>query len=288
ANDGISTVVYSITPKSSSSLNLVASKGPSVPFSKTMAGTALNQNIITYTVPESGPGVINRFDPAKGIWSGDGLLPTTTGPITATPTPDPPSSKSSIGAIVGGVAGGILIIAIAVFFFVRRRRQNTPKSTDSAELAQLSPNVNKFDGNIQGHGQHDQGNVQYSQGYVPYEQGYVQHDQGYVQHNQGYVAYEEGYPQPPTFIPPPSTVNRDILDTSCKVPTEPEETQASPTATSSSYVSPTSYRDSTLSTGSPEFVVEKTNRSLVSHGPQYFPNSPVVASDARSPQSISH
>ncbi|KAG0375248.1 hypothetical protein BGX24_009360, partial [Mortierella sp. AD032] len=102
ANDGISTVVYSITPKSSSSLNLVASKGPSIPFSTAMAGTAVKEKIIIYTTPESGPGVINRFDPAKGTWSGNGLL-STTGPITPTPTLDPTSSKSSIGPIMGGI-----------------------------------------------------------------------------------------------------------------------------------------------------------------------------------------
>ncbi|KAK3839693.1 MAG: hypothetical protein J3R72DRAFT_422844 [Linnemannia gamsii] len=257
ANDGISTVVYSITPKSSSSLSLVASKGPSIPFSTAMAGTAVKEKIIIYTTPEFGPGVINRFDPAKGTWSGNGLL-STTDPITPTPTLDPTSSTSSIGSIVGGIVGGIIIIAIAIFFFVRRRRQNTPKSTDSgAELVQLSSNVNKFDGN----------------------------DQANVQCGQGYVAYEGGYPQPPSFVPPPPAINWGA-DTAYKVPTELKETPVSPTATSSSYVSPSSYRDSTLSPGSHESVQAKSVRYSVSHGPQYVPYSSVAASEARSPQAV--
>ncbi|KAG0275040.1 hypothetical protein BGZ95_009238, partial [Linnemannia exigua] len=192
---------------------------------------------------------------------------------------------SSIGPIVGGVVGGILVIAIAVFLFVRRRRQNTPKPTDSTELAQLSTDANKFDGTDQGHGQYDQGNVQYVQGHVPYEQGYLQPDQGCVQHEQEYVAYEQGYPQPPSIIPPPPTVNRNITDSAYKVPAEPEVTPASPTATSSSYVSPTSYRDSTFSPGSPESVVEKADRFSVSNAP-HLPipvyNEPCLAADSSS------
>ncbi|KAF9119820.1 hypothetical protein BGW39_011896 [Mortierella sp. 14UC] len=248
---------------SSLDLNVVPSSGHSIPFSKSMAATAFNNKIITYTSPETGPAFINSFDLAAGKWYGVGLV--------SEETP----SKVPIGGVVGGVVGGLLVIAIAVFFFIRRRRhRSAPKANDSTELAQLSPGVNKVTG--------------VKQEYSQYDHEHTQHDQGYAQHDQGYVAYEQGYPQPPSFVPPPTSASHDT-DISYKVPalTHSAASTASPTTTNSSYVSPTSYRDSTFPPGSPDSVFAKSNVSSFGRGPQLVPSSPGASSDARSPQSIS-
>ncbi|KAF9910584.1 hypothetical protein EC991_006143 [Linnemannia zychae] len=251
AADGVSTVMYSITPNSALDLNLVPSSGPSIPFSTSIAAAGLYNTIVTYTSSNTGPAFINTFDLTTNRWSGAGLLPEVI-----------PPKSSSIGPIVGGAAGGLLVIGAAVFFFVRRRRrrQAALKANDSTELAQLSPNTSKFGGG----------------------------DQGYAQHDHGYVAYEQGYPQPPSFVPPPPIAGQ-YTDAAYKEPafSEAGTPLASPTANSYSYVSPTSYRDSAYPSVGPESVLVKSNRSSTGHSPQYIASSPGASSNARSPQSVS-
>ncbi|KAF9150666.1 hypothetical protein BG015_007512 [Linnemannia schmuckeri] len=73
AADG-STVVYSITPVTSTSLQRVDVKGGSPSFSKSYAATALNKQIITYSPSVSGNSTFNSFETATQTWSGAGLM----------------------------------------------------------------------------------------------------------------------------------------------------------------------------------------------------------------------
>lgn len=281
-----------------------------------MVASALNNQILTYSVNKN-VAYFNIFDVSSSTWSGNGLV---SGPAMDAL---PPSSKPStpIGAIVGGTVGGLLVIALALFFFIRRRRQSAPKSGNAAELAQASPEANKFDGPGQGHvQQYDPGYIQYDQAQSPYIQAQVQYDPiqdqysqegqaqyglAHAQPDQGYVTYEQqAYHHSSTFIPPPPPVNQDS-DVSYKV-YQPESTQAmadidasykvphsdltedsiySPTVVNSSpYISPASYRDS-FQPGSPESVRAKVS-SGAAQGPQLVPNTLVVVTEARSPQVV--
>ncbi|KAK3839699.1 MAG: hypothetical protein J3R72DRAFT_511520 [Linnemannia gamsii] len=109
AKDGISTVIYTITPSVSLSLNEVNSAGPSPPFSTSMAAAALSQRIITYTARDAQYAYFNSFDTVTRTWSGPNLVS---------------KNGGQIGAIVGGVIGGLVVIVIAIIFFIRRRHRN--------------------------------------------------------------------------------------------------------------------------------------------------------------------
>ncbi|KAF8944165.1 hypothetical protein BGZ47_004561 [Haplosporangium gracile] len=285
------TVVYSINPGASSTLNRVYKTGDSLPFTNNMAASALNNQILTYSVTKN-IAYFNVFDLSSGSWSGSGLV---SGPaVDAPPPPSSSISSTPIAAIVGGVLGGLLVIALALFFFVRHRRQSAPKSSNAAELAQTGSEANKTGGAEQGYVQH-------------YDPGYVQYDQEYAQpqYDQGYVPFEQAqaYQHPSHFIPPPPPVNQDAdvsfkvyqpepvspaadIDTSYKVP-HSDATDASmysPTVVHSSpYISPASYRDS-FQPESPKSVRAKVSSST--QGPQFVPNAPVAASEARSPQVV--
>ncbi|KAF9328113.1 hypothetical protein BGZ91_001144 [Linnemannia elongata] len=110
-----STVIYAITPETSSSLQRVDTKGGSPPFSKSYAATALNKQIVTYTPSVSGNPTINSFDTTTQTWSGPGLMNNNI--TTAEPSGVP------IGAIIGG-AVGLVVIALAIYFCVRHRRKS--------------------------------------------------------------------------------------------------------------------------------------------------------------------
>ncbi|KAF9536276.1 hypothetical protein EC957_011752 [Mortierella hygrophila] len=246
-----STVIYSINPGQSSTLNTVYVSGPSLPFSNILTASSLNSGILTY----SSNGTVasfNVFDVNSGTWSGNGL-------VSAAVVDPNLTSSTSIGAIIGGVVGGLLVIALAIFFFVRRRRQGAQKSANSAELARLNSDGAKTSG---------------------FDQGYVQYDHGYVQYNEGYIQYDQGYQQTPTFFPPPPTPINQGADDSYKAD--------APASLTNPYVSPTSYRESaTHAVESPKSLFSRPVKLSVSHGPQYVPNSSIAASDARSPQLVS-
>ncbi|KAF9142780.1 hypothetical protein BG015_000664 [Linnemannia schmuckeri] len=290
------TVVYSINPGASSTLNRVYKTGDSLPFANNMAASALNNQILTYSVTKN-VAYFNVFDLSSGSWSGSGLV---SGPAEDAP----PSSKSStpVGAIVGGAVGGLLVIVFALFFVVHRRRQGAPKSDNAAELAQTGPEADKTGSAEQEYVQHC--NPEYTQ----YDQGYAQpqYDQGYIQpqHDQGYVPFEQAqaYQHPSPFIPPPPPINQNV-DVSFKV-YQPESVSPatdidtykvphsdvtdasmhSPTVVHTSpYISPASYRDS-FQPGSPETVRAKISSGT--QGPQFVPNAPLAASEARSPQVV--
>ncbi|KAG0281977.1 hypothetical protein BGZ96_000959 [Linnemannia gamsii] len=311
------TVIYSINPGASTILNRIYKTGDSLLFTNNMAASALNNQILTYSINKN-VAYFNVFDVSSGTWSGNGLVSGATVDV-----PPPSSSKSSnpIGVIVGGAVGGFLVIALALFFFVRYRRQSALKSGNVAELAQASPEANKFDGAGQGHvQQYDPGYTQYDQAQSPYVQAQVQYDPNQVQYSQegqaqyglahaqpdqGYVRYEQqAYQRPSPFIPPPPPVNQDAdvsykvyqpkslqamanIDASYEVPHSEltEDSIYSPTVVNSSpYISPASYRDS-FQPGSPESVRAKV-LSGTAQGPQFVPNTPVAVTEARSPQVV--
>ncbi|KAF9142781.1 hypothetical protein BG015_000665 [Linnemannia schmuckeri] len=179
--DNGSTVVYSINPSNSSTLNRVYAAGDSLPFSSILAASALYNGILTYSSNRT-VASFNVFNIKSGKWSGDGL-------VSAAVVDPNPKPSAPIAAIIGGVVGGLLVIALAMFFFFRRRRQSAQKSADNAELAQLNSDENKIAG----------------------------FDQGYVQYDHGYVQYDQGYQHTPTFFPPPPPPINQGADESYKV-----------------------------------------------------------------------
>ncbi|KAF9081683.1 hypothetical protein BGX23_000571, partial [Mortierella sp. AD031] len=251
AKDGISTVIYSITP-GTTPLNLVkvVTNGRSPPFLPSMAAAALKQRIIVYSAPDEGLPHFNRFDPNTGNWSGAGLI------AASTSGDDPALTKLPLGAIIGGVVGGLVVIAVAIFFVIRHRRRSSQKSTNGAELAQLSPDpdADKFDA------------------------------------DQGYVQYDQGYQHPSSFIPPPPPINQNA-EVSYKVyqpsSTNKDDETHIPTTLDSPYASPASYRESMTVVESPETFYAKAQKSSTGGtplSPQYNPKGQTVGSDARSPQ----
>ncbi|KAG9064212.1 hypothetical protein KI688_003400 [Linnemannia hyalina] len=246
-----STIIYSINPSQSSTLNTVYVSGPSLPFSNILAASSLNSGILTYS-SNGTMASFNVFDVNSSTWSGNGLV--------SAAVVDPNSTSSTpLGAIIGGIVGGLLVIALTIFFLVRRRRQGAQKSANSAELACLNSGEAKAAG---------------------FDQGYVQYDHGYVQYNEGYIQYDQGYQQTPTFFPPPPTPISQGADDSYKAD--------APASSTNPYVSPTSYRESASHpVESPESLFSRPVKLSVSHGPQYVPNSSVAASDTRSPQLVS-
>ncbi|KAG0208390.1 hypothetical protein BGX33_006305 [Mortierella sp. NVP41] len=240
AKDGISTVIYSITPGTSFALREVVNKGPSPPFLPSMAAAALNQRIITYTAPDGSNAYFNSFDTRVGTWGGPGLVSGT---------------KASLGAIIGGVIGGLVVVAIAVVFFVRCRRHKAYASTESPEPSKPTDNLD-----------------------------WTEQEQGQV---------EQEYHHPPSFIPPPPPVNKDA-DVSHRVyrtmSTESDLTVLDPSVYCPSYVSPTSYRDSCMTTVIPEYSYVEPRKSSSSArplSPQYVPMSTIHGPDGRAPQTFS-
>ncbi|KAF9088629.1 hypothetical protein BGX29_000176 [Mortierella sp. GBA35] len=260
APDG-STVVYSITPDISASLQRVSITGGSPPFSASFAATALNKQIITYTPSVPGSPYFNSFDTLTGTWSGPGLLNNGNGTNpTSTPTPGP---KAPIGAIIGGAVGGVIVIALLVFLFVRHRRRDQQKAVEgSAIVVQHMDLTDKSNGNQSGQVPQMQ-QVQY---YQPYEQ---HHDTSYV------------HPPPPPPVNPNAATSFEAYR-----PMSMEEA----TEYSSPYVSPSSYRDSiATSVATPNLEHTYAKPQLSSYGGT-VPQSPQLyhqqeAANPRSPQS---
>ncbi|KAG9064220.1 hypothetical protein KI688_003408 [Linnemannia hyalina] len=131
AKDTNATVLYSITPSISSTLQKVTNSGGAPAFFPSIAVTALNKQIVVYSAPPGGTPYFNSFDTTTGTWGGLNL-------ITA---PGPTPSGPPIGAIVGGVIGGLLVIALLIFLFIRRRNDHRRKA-GAATIA--NANVDKY------------------------------------------------------------------------------------------------------------------------------------------------
>ncbi|KAF8944164.1 hypothetical protein BGZ47_004560, partial [Haplosporangium gracile] len=255
AKDGFSTVIYSITPGKSYTLQEVVNTGLSPLFTDNMAAAALSQRIITYTSPPGANAYFNSFDTVAGTWSGQNLVAS---------RKSSSSNNTPVGAIVGGVLGGLILLAIFIILFIRRRRQNARKSVNIAQ-----PEV----GNIIATSTTDDMDGS----------------------ELGYVQYAPGYPLPPSFIPPPPpfTSHNDNNNLKEYDPAQ-HHVHRSMSAESdltvldlanpyfSSYVSPYSYRESQMTNMSqmvpngPEMrQVEprKSSSSLRMQGPQYIPGA---------------
>ncbi|KAG0275044.1 hypothetical protein BGZ95_009242 [Linnemannia exigua] len=217
ALDG-STVVYSINPDESATLNQITSTGGSPPFSAAMALTALNKHIITYTPSIEGVPVFNSFDTTTGIWSGPGLM---NGGGTA------PGSSVSLAAIIGGTMGALLLIALVVLLIFRRlrHRQAQQKSTKDASVGHQDNNADQFDSgddqakfplyqiHQQQPGQHQLYNQQ-QPGQDLFSRPLFLHEQSYYQTPAPFQPQpiQEMYLKSPLiFVPPPPPVNVNAL-----------------------------------------------------------------------------
>ncbi|KAF9537082.1 hypothetical protein EC957_008876 [Mortierella hygrophila] len=286
--DNGTTVIYSINPSTSTTLNRVYNTGDSLQFTNNMAAAALNNQLLTYSVNRN-VASFNVFDVATSSWSGAGLVSAPVSGPTSSPTAAT-SSPTSMGAIAASAVGGLFLIAIAVLLFVRcrrrRQRQNRQKCMERTDFAHLQgPEANMYNGGAapQRHAQYDiQGYIQYEQGYVPYDPQEYQH----LPQNQ--------HPSSP-FIPPPPFNQGGVDDLpSCKVP-QPISTGSSSVDSSlvrdSSYISPTSYRESfsfaPKSIDSALAISESEGRSSFGQIPQYVPSVVGGAgSEVRSPQMV--
>ncbi|KAG0208387.1 hypothetical protein BGX33_006302 [Mortierella sp. NVP41] len=127
-----STVVYSINPNISTTLNRAPQSGDTLCFSANMAAATLNKQVPTYSVSPEGTSYFNTFVPTSGMWSGNGLISSKAvgrdGPVTA-------PMKTSLGTIVGGVLGGLAAIGSAMFFATWYRRRRNRKADVSSSTA---------------------------------------------------------------------------------------------------------------------------------------------------------
>ncbi|KAF9574105.1 hypothetical protein EC968_007357 [Mortierella alpina] len=143
AADG-STVMYSISPGKSNKLQRVAVPGNVPTFSPNIVATTMGGKVIIYGSSASGAPSFNSFDTVSGSWSGPGLVK----PASYTP-PDSSSgdasgsgsSKTPIGAIIGGVVGGLVVIALAAFLYIRHRR----RTTHAGAAAAVVPAQSEYD-----------------------------------------------------------------------------------------------------------------------------------------------
>ncbi|KAF9127926.1 hypothetical protein BGW39_005476 [Mortierella sp. 14UC] len=140
AKDGNTTVIYSITPGSSSTLQSVNIKGGAPVFLPSLTATVMNKQIVVYSAPVGGTPYFNSFDTSTQTWGGANLI-SKSGP----PGPNGPggvdgSSKgTSIGAIVGGVVGALVVIALGVFLFIRHRRNQKSQAIPAAHTNAHAP-----------------------------------------------------------------------------------------------------------------------------------------------------
>ncbi|KAF9139405.1 hypothetical protein BGX30_008009 [Mortierella sp. GBA39] len=285
------TAIYTINPSVSSTLARVYKTGDSLPFSDNMAAAALNNQLLTYSINETGAN-INTFDLTTKTWSGSGL-------IKAAMTDPNPKPSVQLGAIIGAAVGGLLIIALAIFLCIRCRRPrpgpSVEKTATGAELSTLCPEMTEMHDSGQGPGYQQQQQVQY----IPYDQGQVQYVQVqtpcYQGQGQGQVHYDSAYEHPSSFIPPPPQPQQNTRRQSPNAaymtyqPIMEEaggSSVASTTVHSSSYVSPTSCRNSTdLLQGGPEPAHVKPQRASVTQlGPQFIPGGYVPGAETRDPQ----
>ncbi|KAF9271891.1 hypothetical protein BGZ68_002938 [Mortierella alpina] len=139
AADG-STVLYSINPANSTLLQRVAVPGNVPTFSSNIVATAMGAKVIIYGSSASGAPKFNSFDTVSGSWSGPGLVkPASSPPPTYSSGSD--SSKTPVGAIIGGVVGGLVVIALVAFLYIRHRR----KTTHAGPAATVVPAQNTYE-----------------------------------------------------------------------------------------------------------------------------------------------
>ncbi|KAF9920239.1 hypothetical protein FBU30_009973 [Linnemannia zychae] len=293
ASDG-STVIYSIAPGSSANLMRIDVNGGRPPFVASMAATAMNNQIITYSPSISGSPTFNSFDTTTMTWSGPGLMTDGDKP----PINPDPAKSTPLGAIIGGAVGGLLVIAIAIFLIVRYRRKNQQnKSTENPSAAHQPKSGNNTNNGIGGQKDHleDLPQMQYAQYYQaqPYETQQKQQQQ--------YVAMS-----PAGFIPPPPSVNPyAVTSFEAYRPTStdevPSEINVNPYELS--YVNPTSYTRESIYPASPSTTTTNADYSyaksrgssyigsngaspLPPQGPQLYPQNEESNTSARSPQSL--
>ncbi|KAH7049824.1 hypothetical protein BKA57DRAFT_461309 [Linnemannia elongata] len=300
-----STVIYAITPETSSSLQRVDTKGGSPPFSKSYAATALNKQIVTYTPSVSGNPTINSFDTTTQTWSGPGLMNNNI--TTAEPSGVP------IGAIIGGAVGGLLVIALAIIFCVRHRRKSQlQQQKPTAPAITESLESGRYEGprtaNVAGGGG-DFG-VQKDQ-----LQEMSQMQQIYYYQPQTYEQVQGHYPPSPAtfFIPPPPPVNPNAVKSfevyrPTSIDEAPSESNSTPYGSLYISPSPNAYRVSTVSaqttpvvsaaevaavatTGSPEHSYAKSRVSSYGGSSNGTPLSPQLYAEdekghARSPHTF--
>ncbi|KAF9910580.1 hypothetical protein EC991_006139 [Linnemannia zychae] len=142
AKDSDSTVIYSITPGTSTTLQPVSIKGGAPAFLPSLSATVMNKQIVTYSAPVGGTPYFNSFDTTTQTWGGANLInkPIVTGPKG--PDGGDGSSKSTpIGAIVGGIVGALVVVALGIFLFIRHRRTQRNKAIPAAHTNTHSPPV---------------------------------------------------------------------------------------------------------------------------------------------------
>ncbi|KAF9920240.1 hypothetical protein FBU30_009974 [Linnemannia zychae] len=118
AKNGNTTVIYSIIPSVSSTLQQVTAKGGAPVFYPSIAAAALNSQIVIYSAPFGEAPYFNIFDTATQTWKGVNLINN----VTSIPTGSDDKGSSNLGAIIGGTVGGIVVIALGIFLFIRNRR----------------------------------------------------------------------------------------------------------------------------------------------------------------------
>ncbi|KAG9071717.1 hypothetical protein KI688_005932 [Linnemannia hyalina] len=146
--------LYSIIPSQSTNLLPVPVSGNVPMFSPFMTVTALNENIILYSISGVGVATFNSFDTDALAWSGPNLMMPASPPSPPKPSPTscPDSGCSTptshTGAIIGGVVGGLALLAIAAFFLIRYRRKSN-KSASGAVSASSTEAESQYMGTVQ-------------------------------------------------------------------------------------------------------------------------------------------
>ncbi|KAF9139402.1 hypothetical protein BGX30_008006 [Mortierella sp. GBA39] len=303
AADG-STVLYSITPAKSSTLQQVTRTGGAPPFNPSMVAVACNQLIVTYSMANTTTAYLNTFDTTTNTWAGPGLVG----------VPDSGSGDSStpIGAIIGGVVGGLVLIALVAFLLIRCKRKKTAHKRDvdghgdrsvKAEDYQTpqvytyvpetvpAPIVQEpvfFDPNQRRATYYDPNAVAYNQnaaaGLNIYDPNANIYDQNANMYDQGLNTYET--PGASTYPPPPASAGTPYS----LLPPSPYQDPAmsptyssqatktgSPTPANPQFVDPEAYA-SHRDIGSPQYVEAREYKveNKPSNEPEYYrPQTPL-------------
>jgi hypothetical protein len=146
--------LYSIIPGQSTNLLPVQVSGSVPMFSPFMTVTALNENILLYSISGVGVATFNSFDTEALAWSGPNLMMPSSLPSPPKPSPAScpdsgcPTPTSHTGAIIGGVVGGLALLAIAAFFLIRYRRKPN-KGASGAVSASSTEAESQYMGTVQ-------------------------------------------------------------------------------------------------------------------------------------------
>jgi hypothetical protein len=297
AADG-STVLYSITPSQSSTLQRVTRTGSAPPFNPSIVAVACNSLIVTYSMVNTTTAYLNTFDTTTNTWAGPGLV--------GVPDSGSGSGNSSapLGAIIGGVVGGLVLIALVAFLCIRYKRKKTADKRDvdghgarsvKAEDQQTpqvytyvpetfpAPIVQQpifFDPNQQRATYYDPNAVAYNQnaaaGLNVYDPNANIYDQNTNMYDQGLNTYEvpsaSAYPPPPAGTPyspvPPSPYQN--LATSPSYSSQATKT-GSPTPANPQFVDPEAY-GSHMGISSPQYVEAREYKAETkpSNEPEYY------------------